>query len=609
MAGTWMDTYTPEQIYTEYGTEERAPSWWAGAGYYGQNPDVFYQGEYGNETRPGGYTYYGTQDPSTAVNASSLGTTNQAPFYENIGATGQYQYSAGQGWTPISDQTANDLYGTSGYEYGTRDSILNSMLKNAGVSMDQWTQQLGSLGYNDPYQFLNQGVQGQMTDFGRVTEGSGTARNELSPYLSMLEAAGYDWRSNPTLSGAYTQAQDAATQQAQSIDQVNSQGIELQDLLMAAASVWGGGYLMGTGLGAAQGLGSFSELLMNPSLTGVNLTGDLSGVGGALGGVESGAGYDFGMTGMEGGTGSNSLGLSDLANLPTSDPSQLYGQAQDLAGTVYDPALNTGTGAFDMAGSTGTGIPGSGSAGQSTLSSILSQLQSIPGGSTLLQQLGGSLFGGGTGGTGSTGGGGMNDLTNLVNSLFAVNSSNDQTDFLKNLLAQGMASGDPFKPHRAESGNLLMQSYNDPLSIWNKPEYQALDKKMQDTQMARDAAGGQLFNAPERLAQRSTGFLEQLDKYRQPLLPMSGASFNPASDLGFMAAMAKPIMESGKSTSAQTGSAIQSGSNILSSILGGATGGGSTGGGGWDLSALTNLFSGSGTGGSTGTNFWDMWNI
>jgi len=216
----------------------------------------------------------------------------------------------------------------------------------------------------------------------------------------------------------------------------------------------------------------------------------------------------------------------------------------------------------------------------------------------------------------------MNNLTNLVNSLYSMNQTNSQTDFLKDLLAQGMASGDPFKANRKPSGDLLMQSYNDPLSIWNKPEYQALDKKMQDTQLARDAAAGQLFNAPERLAQRSTGFLEQLDKYRQPLLPMSGAAFNPAADLGFMASMAKPIMESGKTSSAQTGSAIQSGANILSGILGGGSSGGldgiiqgilgggstsgSTGGGGWDFSNLTNLFSG---GDSGGGNFWDMWSV
>ena len=100
---------------------------------------------------------------------------------------------------------------------------------------------------------------------------------------------------------------------------------------------------------------------------------------------------------------------------------------------------------------------------------------------------------------------------------------------------------DPFAQYRQPSGNLLMQSYTDPLSIYGGEAYQLLDKRMQEEQLAKASQAGTLFNAPERLAQRQTGFLDYLDKYRQPLMGMSGAGTSPAAYGGIQAEMAKSL--------------------------------------------------------------------
>lgn len=188
--------------------------------------------------------------------------------------------------------SASQPYAASAYERisptatgNERDELLNTILGGAGVSRDQWNQQLASRGLNDPYAFLGQGVEAERGGLGRITQGTGTARNEMAPYLGMLEAAGIDWRSNPAIANAYNTAQQQAVQQAEGINKVNSQGITLGDILTAAASVWGGGYLGGTGLGALQGLGSYGTLLANPALTGVNLGGAGAGAGAGAAGA------------------------------------------------------------------------------------------------------------------------------------------------------------------------------------------------------------------------------------------------------------------------------------------------------------------------------------
>jgi len=111
-----------------------------------------------------------------------------------------------------------------------------------------------------------------------------------------------------------------------------------------------------------------------------------------------------------------------------------------------------------------------------------------------------------------------------------------------------------------------MQSYTDPLSIYNKPEYQMLDQRMQDQQMGKAAQSGTMFNAPERLAQRQTGFLDQLNQYRAPLMGMSGASTNPAQPAAFQSEMAKSMVPLEMEKAGAVGSGMQSGMNVIQSL-------------------------------------------
>jgi hypothetical protein len=138
---------------------------------------------------------------------------------------------------------------------------------------------------------------------------------------------------------------------------------------------------------------------------------------------------------------------------------------------------------------------------------------------------------------------------------------------------------------------------------------QAWDTEMQNSQLAKDAAAGQLFNAPERLAQRERGFLTQLKDYRQPLLQMSGSG-QPLHSAQAMSAFAGPIVANELAGNAALGATINTGTDILGGMFGL---GGTSGGGGFDLSSLLGGLFGGGGGttntGWTGTDsaIWDTW--
>lgn len=192
----------------------------------------------------------------------------------------------------------------------------------------------------------------------------------------------------------------------------------------------------------------------------------------------------------------------------------------------------------------------------------------------------------------------MNGITNAIGSYLSSKNYGDTQDYLKQQLDRAIELADPFKMHRGTSGNLLMQSYTDPSSIWNSDYMQMLDKDFQNTQMARDAAAGQLFNAPERLAQRETNFYKQLNEYRQPLLQMSGAAFNPNAGVAAITGMSPAIAEAGMREQGAMGTAAQQGLGVLMDVLGL---GGKGGGGSTNYSSLLNTILGLG---GTGTTPW-----
>jgi hypothetical protein len=179
--------------------------------------------------------------------------------------------------------------------------------------------------------------------------------------------------------------------------------------------------------------------------------------------------------------------------------------------------------------------------GGSSLTDVINQVRQFSGnlppgttdlGKALLRNVlgggGGGTSGGGTAGGQQTGGNVPSNLRDIVGGLGEWYSAGDAEDDLKAMMERSISAADPYGygPRRTRAADLLQQTYDDPLAIYNSPAYQLLDKRMQEQQLARDAAAGQLFNAPERVAQRQAGFLDQLDKMRQPLVTMSGANQN-----------------------------------------------------------------------------------
>jgi hypothetical protein len=164
----------------------------------------------------------------------------------------------------------------------------------------------------------------------------------------------------------------------------------------------------------------------------------------------------------------------------------------------------------------------------------------------------------------------------MLNAYLSNQGQGAEQDQMGQMMQFLLANGDVYRPWRNADANLLQQSYNDPLAIFNGSGYQALDKRLQDTMMARDAASGNLFNAPERLAQREAGFMDYNQNLQKNLLQSSGASANPNQAISSIGAMAPQY------------SALANNSSILGAGLAGITGAGTTGG----ATGLTGLLGG-----------------
>jgi hypothetical protein len=473
--------------------------------------------------------------------------------------------------------------------------------QNAYTMFNQVGQQLG-LSPDEIYNYWSsQGNQLYGAGYG-TADSYGTSGDTLR---NMIVASGGD----PT---QYQGVLDYYTNKQQEMEALNAaDGFDMTWLALLAAAV-GGGALLGGGFSAPLGEAAAGAM----GIEGAG-TGTLSGLTGALGGGEGIVGWDALGNAVAGGTGE----VGSLAGAGAGVSSGAGSLDADLAALLDSPA---GGG-----GSMGDWWAQAISPGSNYTLSDLASIAGLPGtsGSDLIQQLTG---GGGTGSNSSissilsalTGGGGSmtsgstnpfggGNLTNLINGLLTTNEYDDQSDWLKATMERAVAASDPYGygPYRKYAADLLQQSYQNPLAIWQSPEMQAWDTEMQNSQLAKDAAAGQLFNAPERLAQRERGFLTQLKDYRQPLLQMSGSG-QPLHSAQAMSAFAGPIVANELAGNAALGATINTGTDILGGMFGL---GGTSGGGGFDLSSLLGGLFGGGGGttntGWTGTDsaIWDTW--
>ena len=564
-----------------------------------------------------GYAQSNYNQVLNSLAAAGLGNIDAESLYQASRDFNDYFVGTyGQNYTPMMNN------------YDTRSRIIQNYLARTGQTSTPGGQALST--WLNSQEYIDAGARdyyGPVSDFGQLhadmtheQNRAGNRFGDIAQLAASIWAGGYGL--GGALGGALAGSAVSLPQILSSINFVGNQsglfnelGISQYTGLASAIAGLGSNPLLGDLFsGGSPGDISALESAAGSAGSAIDMGGSgitpaewglggqgivdagLAGVGDAVGagqlgsdglgsGIFSGSGAPIaGISGADAGT-------SNAASGVLTDPGSLAATAGTAGGTLFSggTSINDVLKLITGAGGVGMGLMnllnGGGGGGSS----------SGGGGLVSTQGQGGTAAGGGLLG------GGMGDLTNLINGILGYNNSGDNLDFLKAQLAQGQQLADPFKQYRGESGDLLMQSYRDPLSIYNGAGYQALDKRMQDQQLARDAQSGQLFNAPERLAQRQAGFMDYLPKYQAPLLSMSGANSSPNAANAFTAAMAKPIVEASQQKNALTGSAVQSGSNILGKLLGlGGAGGGAGGaGGGMGLADIFKIFSG-GAGGLGG---------
>jgi hypothetical protein len=442
-----------------------------------------------------------------------------------------------------------DPYNRSLYDDFLQNGTAIGDMRTGLPTIQLWDQALGAMGMSpdERYQaYMNTGV------------GLGAGLGEYQDYYKLRDTLSQIAQQRGYDPAQFQQILDWYGQQGDYNQQLNESDLGLPMFLaMVAATALGGGALLGGGFAPA------SATALGAGAGGVV---DLAALGGIAGGGFGSVVPGVATTGLGGATGAltGATGALDVGALDAG--SFGYGGS-----TAIDPAtgLSFAEGAYPSAGAATGSMTGVENIADmyggppATEQSLLEQLQQVynqtlgqlpPGSTSALQQLMGST-GSGTGtGTGSSGsqnsllsallggnlmssllptGGssfGINNLLGMLPGILQYFNLGGLEDKLEGLKTEALQYSDPYGlgPYRQPMAQRLEQSYADPLSIWNSPEMQALDRQMQNSQLARDAQAGQLFNAPERLAQRQDNFLTKaLPAYRQGLLQPSGATFAP----------------------------------------------------------------------------------
>ena len=86
---------------------------------------------------------------------------------------------------------------------------------------------------------------------------------------------------------------------------------------------------------------------------------------------------------------------------------------------------------------------------------------------------------------------------------------------------------DPFGAQRAYYQGLLNQSYSNPTSLYNSPEYQSLQALFLKDLKARDAASGRNSQYATRATQAQNYFNTYLNNYRAGLQQAAGTGIAP----------------------------------------------------------------------------------
>lgn len=120
------------------------------------------------------------------------------------------------------------------------------------------------------------------------------------------------------------------------------------------------------------------------------------------------------------------------------------------------------------------------------------------------------------------------NIVDLLSGLYGLyqNSQNqgNMQDFINSLLDKS----DPFASQRGMYQQKLADAYNNPMAIYNTPEYQGISNLYRNQLEAKDAAAGRRSQYASREQDMNDHFLSYLDKYRTGLQAPAGVQINPS---------------------------------------------------------------------------------
>lgn len=302
-------------------------------------------------------------------------------------------------------------------------------------------------------------------------------------------------------------------------------GMTPEQMAILASIAVGGLIAAPASAGGAGGLSSIgtSTTLADMTATGTYGSAGASGVGGA-GGLGGGGGGSFEKL------------VSDYVANPTSKALSGLGEAE------------TGLGTLPQAGTwTQTAVPGAAAplgAGAEIGAGITTAGGGYYGGAAVAGGYSPSLADVPIGSIGSSGGGSGAGILDTVANFFSGKTGSNTIDLLSGLYGlyqnrqnQGgtqdfinslLDKSDPFASQRGMYQQKLADAYNNPMAIYNTPEYQGVSNLYRNQLEAKDAAAGRRSQYASREQDMNDHFLSYLDKYRTGLQAPAGVQINPS---------------------------------------------------------------------------------
>lgn len=130
------------------------------------------------------------------------------------------------------------------------------------------------------------------------------------------------------------------------------------------------------------------------------------------------------------------------------------------------------------------------------------------------------------------------DVLGIIAGLYGLYQNNQTSQDLGGLASDLAEKSDPFGSQRSQYQTRLKESYDNPMSIYNSPEYQGLADMYRKKIEAKDAAAGRRSQYSARELEMQSNFLNYLQGYRKDLASLAGAGISPNTSSSANASMA-----------------------------------------------------------------------